>query len=294
MIFLSIVVPLFNRREELKRLLDSLDRQTKKNFEVIIIDDGSSVNYDDLLSFYKTKIDLKYQKIENTGGPAKPRNLGIKLAKYDWISFLDSDDWWHANRVETIVNVMKINKADLYYHKLKIIADNRFRRWWSKSVVGSKMKSNAIHHLLVIDNPIPNSSVILNKQCFSKYGEIDECIPCVEDYEYWIRLAKNKCKFHFIDKTLGVYWMSNAGISSNLLLSANSTAQVIEKYRDNLSNNMNHFIDSRIHYIYGSIEYVLGNFESAKKHLYLAKNLATLELRLKRIFKILIINLGLK
>jgi glycosyltransferase involved in cell wall biosynthesis len=294
MIYISIIVPVYNRYIELKRLLDSLKNQTLKTFEVIIVDDGSTIAYEELLSSYKSDFDITYRKIENSGGPARPRNLGISLAKHDWISFLDSDDWWDPSRVEIVIDEISRNPADFYYHKLRIANSDRIRRWWTKRVIGGRMGPDTFSHLLTIDNPIPNSTVVVNKKYVESIGGISELLPCAEDFECWVRLAKNKIKFHFINKTLGYYWMSNSGLSSNLYLSAKCTVEVLQKFKNLLPENLDKNISSRIDYMYGSIEYSLGNIKKAKDYLSSAKNLPTFELRVKRFIKIIMINMGIK
>lgn len=108
-IYFSVICPTYNSSSFIKRNIDSLLGQTYKKFEVIYVDDGSS---DDTLVilkkyielFNKKKIDLKILQ-DTHKGPGSARNLGIKSSKYEWISFIDSDDLWTEKKLE------KVNKA---------------------------------------------------------------------------------------------------------------------------------------------------------------------------------------
>ena len=83
----SVIIPTYNNIEYLKRALHSLELQTSKNFETIVIIDGSSDGTLEFLNKYKKYINLKYLYTEPSGGPAKPRNLGINISSGKWICF---------------------------------------------------------------------------------------------------------------------------------------------------------------------------------------------------------------
>ena len=88
---ISIIIPTFQRRDKLKIALMSVMSQTYRDYEVLIMDDGSTDGTDEMVySFKDSRIFYNWQK--NTGGPAKPRNDAIKIAKGEWVAFLDDDD----------------------------------------------------------------------------------------------------------------------------------------------------------------------------------------------------------
>ncbi len=86
----SVIIPVYNRPQEVKELLESLCGQILKNFEVIIVEDGSTVKCDDVCTDFSDKLDITYCVKEN-GGPADARNWGAKCAKGEWLLFFDSD-----------------------------------------------------------------------------------------------------------------------------------------------------------------------------------------------------------
>lgn len=111
--FYSIVIPVFNRPEEADELLDSLTKQTLKNFEVIIVEDGSVRRCDNIIDRYREQLDIQYFEIPNSG-PGSARNAGAKLAKYDYLVFFDSDCVIPETYFETVDAHLQKKYSDAY------------------------------------------------------------------------------------------------------------------------------------------------------------------------------------
>ncbi|WP_114639651.1 glycosyltransferase family 2 protein [Polynucleobacter necessarius] len=97
--FISVIIPVFNRSWQLRRALESLRDQTFRDFEVIVCDDGSSEDIASVVKDFEGNLNIQVIHMSNWGGPARPRNKGLELSRGQWISFLDSDDWWDLNRL---------------------------------------------------------------------------------------------------------------------------------------------------------------------------------------------------
>jgi glycosyltransferase involved in cell wall biosynthesis len=98
---ISVIVPTYNRSELLPRAINSILNQTFKDFELIIVDDGSTDNTKKIIEKYSENDSrIKYIYQENSGGPPRPKNTGIKIAKGNYIAFLDSDDEWLPSKLE--------------------------------------------------------------------------------------------------------------------------------------------------------------------------------------------------
>ena len=91
MIEVTVVIPTYNREKVIRRALDSLVKQTYKNFEVIVGDDGSTDNTESVINEYMDQLNLSYYWMENFGGPARARNNSLERASGQYIAFLDSD-----------------------------------------------------------------------------------------------------------------------------------------------------------------------------------------------------------
>ena len=112
----SIIIPTYNRAEDLKRALQSVFDQTFTDWEVVVVDNHSIDNTDSLIeSFNDPKIRLF--KIYNEGVIAASRNLGLKHALGEYVAFLDSDDWWHPQKLEVSLKYLELG-ADVVYHSL--------------------------------------------------------------------------------------------------------------------------------------------------------------------------------
>lgn len=238
-ILFSVIIPTFNRADALGRALDSLVLQTFQNFDVYVCDDGSTDHTTEIVDQYRSKLNINYIYDDNWGGPARPRNHGIKSSVGEWICFLDSDDWWYPTKLECCTNVL--NKADVIYHDLDIYSIHG-KNGIMKS---EKAKAPIIQYLLVNGNKMPNSSVVIRKSIIDEIGlqlEEKEVISS-EDYEFLLRASTITGRFCYIPKILGTYWMGD-NISNDIRRHLSSEKKVVSLY----SKYLNKFIENEIHY----------------------------------------------
>jgi len=103
-IFFSVIIPTFNRIESLRRSLDSLVNQTYRNFEVIVVDDYYTEPTSNFINVDSYNFGLTIIRNQKNLGPAGSRNKGILNSKFDWIAFLDDDDEWEKNKLESVAD----------------------------------------------------------------------------------------------------------------------------------------------------------------------------------------------
>ena len=121
---ISVVIPSYNRKDFLKRSIDSAINQTKKPIEIIVVDYGST---DGTEAMIKSDYDfVKFIKQKNKGVSAA-RNIGIKVSIGEWICFLDSDDEWKKDKLEKQINAMKSNPGYKFFHSNEIWIKNGLR-----------------------------------------------------------------------------------------------------------------------------------------------------------------------
>ncbi len=111
--FFSIIIPLYNRPDEVDELLASLCEQTDKRFEVVIVEDGSTRKSKDVVEKYRDRLDLTYFE-KNNSGPGLTRNAGAVRAKYDYLIFFDSDCIIPPQYIETVSRFLRERPADAY------------------------------------------------------------------------------------------------------------------------------------------------------------------------------------
>lgn len=194
---ISIIIPTFNRIKVLFNAIDSVLGQTYQDFELIIVDDGSTDNTYCALKNYHPKI--KYLKQENTG-VSNARNLGIMSSSGSYIAFLDSDDTWDHNKLSKQITFFKQNPSigichndEEWIRNNKVINQSRQHKKH-----GGNIFLNCIHNCL-----ISPSAVIMHTSIFNSYGIFDKTLPACEDYDLWLRITAFE-EVGFIDEKLTV------------------------------------------------------------------------------------------
>jgi putative glycosyltransferase (TIGR04372 family) len=198
----SVIIPTYNTGVLIRKTLDSLVNQTYKKFEVIVSDDGSKDDTLAIVREYSQKLNLVILENPNWGGPARPRNLGIKASNADWIAFLDHDDFWYKNKLEEVMKHLDGN--DVLFHDLRIYNQDgpTFRK-----AKGWNILPNPFVKLMTEGNAILNSSVVVRKILIEEVHYIDESreLMTVEDFDLWLKIARVTNRFQYINKTLGGY-----------------------------------------------------------------------------------------
>ena len=180
----SIVIPTYNRRELLVRALQSVLDQSFQDWEVLVIDDGSEDNSSQVVDRLRDRR-LHYVRQEHRGVSAA-RNAGIRLARFPWISFLDSDDYWKPTKLARQLETLK-----RWAHYLVAYTDEIWIRR-GKRVNPKKIHrkySGWIYHRCLPLCIISPSSVLIHRRVLEEQGLFDEALPVCEDYELWLRIA---------------------------------------------------------------------------------------------------------
>jgi glycosyltransferase involved in cell wall biosynthesis len=210
----SVVIPTYNRAKDLRRCLDSVVAQTFRDFEVLVCDDGSTDETAQVVGLYKGVLDLTYRWNENFGGPARPRNLGLRLARGTYVALLDSDDWWAPRKLAESVRRLDAG-ADLVYHDMFAVRSTRQRFHWYRHGTRA-LATPAFDDLLKSGNAICNSSVVVRREILLRvegFSE-DRSLIAWEDYDAWLRIARITERFAQVGETLGYYWTGGGNISS--------------------------------------------------------------------------------
>lgn len=208
----SVIVPTFNRAAKLARAIDSVVCQTRGDWELLVMDDGSVDNTEQVVaSFGDSRIVYSWE--ENWGGPARPRNRGIAVARGTWLCFLDADDWWVPEKLEVCGRTLG-GEVDFLYHGLALVGSGNgfFRR---KAVRSRALNAPFLKDLLFNGNPIPNSSVIVRAAVMRQIGPIveDKLMVAAEDYSTWLRIMDYTENVAYLPTLLGFYESHDQSIS---------------------------------------------------------------------------------
>lgn len=191
----SIIIPVFNQCDFLKDTLKSVKEQSFKNYECIIIDDGSTDNTAQVAKEYCDGNRIKYFYQENKG-LAGARNTGIKLARGKYINFIDADDLMYEDFLKNMVNKLENEiDVDVLSCAWDVIDEN------GKKIIPrvGPVKSNNYFRDLVLKNLFPVHAVILKRNIFNKIGVFNEGLAALEDWDMWLRIAIKGYKFGTID-----------------------------------------------------------------------------------------------
>ena len=249
----SVVIPSYNHARYISRALQSVLDQTYTNWEVIVIDNHSTDNTDEVMaSFSDSRI--TYLKIHNNGVIAASRNAGIRAAKGEWIAFLDSDDWWTNDKLKVCFDRVD-EKVDLVYHDLEIVSDKpcRFQR---KAIKSWQVMKPVLIDLLLRGNAISNSSVVVRKRLLEEIDGINESIKLIaaEDYNAWLRISKRTNQFLYLPRKLGYYLMHNQSLSKKDM--SESYLEAINEFTEVLSSRQRRIVECKAMYMSGRYFYL--------------------------------------
>ncbi|MBT6049819.1 MAG: glycosyltransferase [Candidatus Scalindua sp.] len=215
----SVVMPTYSQAQFIGDAVKSVLDQTYANFELIIIDNYSEDNTEDIIaSFNDTRI--KYEKFRNNGIIAASRNVGISESRGKYIAFLDSDDMWKPTKIEKQIELLENdNNVFLVYSRLIVIKNGLYRKTLPKR---KRLRSgNAFIPLFLSNNFIGTSSVLLRNDLKENnfLFDTDKRLIAIEDYDLWLRIAKNK-QIAYVEEPLVVYrehgCNTSRGIKSSL------------------------------------------------------------------------------
>ncbi|MEW5676299.1 glycosyltransferase [Flavobacterium enshiense] len=211
----SIIIPTYNRTEYLKLTLESVVNQTFQDFEIIVVDDGTPNDANQELCASIAKV--QYVKIANSGGPAKPRNEGIKRAKGKYLAFVDDDDLWLPNKLEVQVTILENNPDFGLVHGCCEVIDEK--GILQNRIIGrpgtSDVKHGAVLFKMMGNWTVMMPTSFIRKEIVDKVGFFNEEMPAAgEDTEFWTRCAF-ETKFYYVDSPLVQYRVHSSNISGN-------------------------------------------------------------------------------
>jgi len=212
----SIVIPSYNRKNYLKKAIESVLNQSYEYYEIIVIDNNSIDGSQGYIKSLKRK-NIILIITDNFGSIAKSRNIGIENSKGNWISFLDSDDFWHSKKLENVKDKIFKESPDIVSHDTYII--NNKDEVCSYRKCGTN-KKKILKELISKRNLYGTSAISIRKSFLRKHNLFfDESlnIATSEDYDFWTRLIIKKAKVSNIKKGLGFYKIHDNNASKNNL-----------------------------------------------------------------------------
>lgn len=228
---ISVIVPTYNRAHIISRAIRSIFSQGYDYIEVIIVDDASSDNTEEVVKAFQ-KDNIIYRRLSNNSGASAARNEGINIAKGDFIAFLDSDDEWLSDMINRQLAIFKNNPTiDASF--------TAFIRHYGNNpeyIAPTKKNNNKkMLESLLRNNFITAQTLMLKRACINELGGFDESLSHREDWDLGIRLISSK-KFYFIDQPLAVVYETPGNLSSMTEEKIDTLEKFIIKHYELLKN----------------------------------------------------------
>lgn len=203
----SVIMPSYNTARFIKETVESVMAQTYRNWELIIVDDCSTDNTDEIVSEFLSDSRIRYIKNEKNSGAAVSRNRALREAKGKWIAFLDSDDLWESEKLAKQIAFMKSNNCHFSY----------------------------TNYVEIDEESIPNGKSVTGPKRITKHGMFNYCwMGCLtvmydaeavgliqikdirknNDYAMWLKVCK-KADCYLLDETLAKYRKRSGSISNH-------------------------------------------------------------------------------
>lgn len=233
---ISVIVPFYNRIKFTLEAINSVLNQTFKDFELLLIDDGS---VEDLKSFIDLSNDkIKYYRLSHKG-ISHTRNFGISVASGKYIAFLDSDDLFIPEKLELQYNLMVKNNI-MFSHSSYYQINNCSKR---TSFINSGKFSGHVYPDILWDCPIATTTVMIKADVIKSY-KFEEDIDIGEDIILWTRLSK-EYKLFGIEKPLSLIRFNKEGSTSQLPLKQLRGGLDIINYSMKYDKNLSKFFKIR-------------------------------------------------
>jgi glycosyltransferase involved in cell wall biosynthesis len=191
----SVIIPTYNRGPFLRKALDSVLAQTFRGFELIVVDSRSTDDTPRILDGFGDGLTVLQSA---RGNPGAARNLGIRHSRAPLVAFLDSDDWWHPEKLSVQLDAMEREPAYAISHTQEI--------WYTGGRILPQRPKHRKYHGWIFPRCLPlcavsPSTVIARRELFDRIGLFDESLVCCEDYDLWLRMSASH-PFLLVDREL--------------------------------------------------------------------------------------------
>ena len=221
----SVIIPTYNCAEYLPQAIESILAQTYKDYEIIVVDDGSSDGTDAVLAKYGDKIRCLRQENQ---GPGAARNSGIRNSRGTLVAILDADDKWFPQKLEIQCEYMASHEEI----GLVFSDANSFDENGTKTVAYNRnyrrVFEGQVFDKLILKNFIGSNTIMVRKECLDEVGLFAENTMVAEDWHLWLRIAK-RYFIGYIDQPLVMYRLSPGTLTANSAKAYPYRIQVMEE-----------------------------------------------------------------
>ena len=222
----GVIIPTRNRMRSLPAALDSVLRQTWRDLEVLVVDDASTDGTADYLTSLSDPR-VRALRLDRPHGAGGARNAGLRELRNEWIAFQDSDDEWHPDKLEKQMAAAAANpRAGFVFCRCRRSAGGEVYLF---PPLHAKTCSGGIFEALLGGNLVSTQTALVRRDCIAAHGVFDEALPPLEDWEFFLRLARH-VEAAFVDEALVEAPFSPDSISKRDQEFIASFQAILEKY----------------------------------------------------------------
>ena len=232
--YVSVIIPTYNRAGTIKRSVESVLNQTYDKLEVIIVDDGSTDNTSEVVESIKDDR-VRYIKLEKNQGVSHARNYGVSQANYDMIAFHDSDDAWRIDKLEK--QIKKYND-NLHVALVYCAYENHYEECNVRVPLEEddlKYLEGDIYSYLLQVNTIGAPTILMRKELFEKIGGFDESYLSLEDWDFAIKASKLG-RISFVNEALMDVYHCDQGVGYSYINYYKSRCKLIAENMQDLQS----------------------------------------------------------
>ena len=229
----SVIIPTYNRANLVDKAIKSVLSQTYQDFEIIVIDDGSTDNTEEIIRGFKDKRVKYIKKYKKNRGISATRNIGIKVARGKYIASLDSDDEWLPDKLDKQIKILQDGPPELGVVYSNSCYIDESGKNMNKLPKPKKLEGYIYEDLLGGNYVGTPSTVLIRKECFQQVGLFDDLLNAQADWDMWIRIAKYY-RFALIKTPLVRYRLHSNQLSKNLGVKIISANRILVKYANEL------------------------------------------------------------
>lgn len=230
----SIIVPTFNRAGMIHRAIESVQFQTFNDWELIVVDDASTDNTEEILRRYmRNDPRIGYIRHEKNKGGSAARNSGIKKSKGSYIALLDDDDRWYPEKLRLQVDFSHNHPESGFIYSGYCYVD-----YETDKIVKNvfPLYQGNVSSIILKNNIIGSPTPLIRNECFQRAGLFDEKLTSCQDWDMWIRISRFY-SFAYVNECLAEVTMHGKQISSDLSSKIDSRIKLLDKHFDSIKKN---------------------------------------------------------
>ncbi|MGB3246684.1 MAG: glycosyltransferase family A protein [Sulfitobacter sp.] len=229
----SVVLPVHNRQDLVRRSIDSVLAQTMVDFELLVIDDCSTDATAEVVEKYCSDPRVRLHRNTTNLGPAGARNLGIELARGRYVAFQDSDDRWFPEKLERQIEALESNpdRRACYCGALYYAEDQCYYIPREGTLDAESAASGDLSGAVLYSNPTTPQTLVVERALFDEVGGFDKSLRINEDWDLSIRMAQ-KARFALVPEPLVVIYRTADSVSSDRAADTAARERLLTEYAE--------------------------------------------------------------